>query len=186
MLTGKRRTSEIRGGGPNYATHPRRRIQVKPQPLVWLDEKPVTNITRLLAVQRGVDSEQLNLVTGISGALLVAAVVHKTELYSSVPGPHGLPGGYPVRLHEGTLQLVLPRGLSLEDAIKINRQLGRGDGVDVHNGMVRFTEHARAALGQHAPDLVDGFPVTALQEARAVLENVRRRLRLSDDPNVTN
>jgi len=50
----------------------------------------------------------------------IAAIVNNTREFAHSPGPIGLPGGYPVRIGVGGVELVLPEGLTLEKAIEIN------------------------------------------------------------------
>ncbi|MFB7274201.1 hypothetical protein [Streptomyces sp. NPDC056244] len=143
----------------------------------WLDGEPVTEVSRLLKRQRSTDREQLNLVTGHTAALLIASLAHGPALHTSVPGPHGLPGGYPVATDEGTLRLALPPGITERDAIDWNQRVGARDGVIVRDGRVSFTGPAMTAVAAHAPGLAKPFPATAIDEARAELKAVRDRLR---------
>jgi hypothetical protein len=64
------------------------------------------------------------------------------------PGPNGLPGGYPVRFVGLRPEIVLPTGLSLEDAIKINEAGQRADGIESigADGTVRFTAREMAVM----------------------------------------
>jgi len=49
---------------------------------------------------------------------------------SHSPGPKGLPGGYPVRLNAEGPEVVLPEDLTLEEAVKINEEMAKYDGVE--------------------------------------------------------
>ncbi|WP_189866922.1 potassium transporter TrkA [Streptomyces poonensis] len=143
----------------------------------WLDGAPLPDVTALLTRQRTTDRERLNLVTGHTAALLIAALAHGHTLYTSLPGPHGLPGGYPVTARDGTLTLDLPPLLTEQEATEWNQRVGTGDGVTVHDGRVRFTGPAQAAVTAYAPALAEGFAATALDEAQTELKTVRDRLR---------
>jgi hypothetical protein len=76
-------------------------------------------------------------------------------------GPKGLPGGYPVRLsYEKGAEVILPEGVTLEEAIRVNEECGRvGDGIDEikSDGTVVFTEKAvkiyREVLGYECKEL---------------------------------
>ncbi|MER5432305.1 hypothetical protein [Streptomyces sp. NPDC002588] len=145
---------------------------------VWLDDTQVSDPARYLARMRATRREQLNLVTGQTAARLITALLHGIDLDTSVPGPWGLPGGYPVRVRDGRLELALPADLDQGAATAWNRRVGARDGVDVVDGTVRFTERVRDLLrlaGAH--ELVDGFPVRELDTARARLAVLRTRLR---------
>ena len=52
------------------------------------------------------------------------------EIHMSIPGPNGLPGGYPTRLSAKGAEVVLPEEITLEEAIKINEEGARWDGIE--------------------------------------------------------
>jgi hypothetical protein len=52
------------------------------------------------------------------------------ELRMSVPGPNGLPGAYPCRLSAEGAEVVLPDDLTLQDAVRINQDGARFDGIE--------------------------------------------------------
>jgi hypothetical protein len=62
------------------------------------------------------------------------------------PGPNGLPGGYPVQGGKQSLEVVLPQGLTLEEAIHINQEGQRLDGIERidDDGTVYFAERNMA------------------------------------------
>lgn len=64
------------------------------------------------------------------------------------PAPDGLPGGYPVRVHRGGGTLDLPDGLGQDEAIRINEECQRSDGIDRidDDGTVHFTEPEMAVM----------------------------------------
>jgi hypothetical protein len=64
------------------------------------------------------------------------------------PAPSGLPGGYPVRVDGKGGQVVLPPELTLEQAIRINEEGQRYDGIDKidQDGTVHFTENASTII----------------------------------------
>jgi hypothetical protein len=72
------------------------------------------------------------------------ALVFDTGIVTHSPGPNGLPGGYPVRLSATGAQVVLPEELTLEEAIGINEEAQRYDGVEriEDDGTVVFTDYA--------------------------------------------
>ena len=95
-----------------------------------------------------------------------------------VPGPAGLPGGYPVALCNGTLALDLPRGLTREAAIAWNAAFEQNDGVVVSpEGRVRYTGRVEAALRAVSPDVAAGFMMHDFAAADQALSELRDRLR---------
>jgi len=74
----------------------------------------------------------------------ILAIINNTGELTHAPGPNGLPGGYPVRLSAKGAEVVLPEELSLEEAIKINEEAQKFDGIQEikNDGTVVFTEKA--------------------------------------------
>jgi hypothetical protein len=97
----------------------------------------------------------------------------------SVPAPLGLPGGFPVRIAGGTVELDLPVGQPLDEAVRFNELMGRGDGIEsiAGDGTVTVTAEAVAALADVAPWLAEPLaPDEATERAgrlRALLDGTR-------------
>jgi len=74
----------------------------------------------------------------------ILAILNDTGELTHAPGPNGLPGGYPVRLSAKGAEVVLPEELSLEEAIRINEEAQKFDGIEEikNDGTVVFTEKA--------------------------------------------
>lgn len=53
----------------------------------------------------------------------------KKKVFESVVAPNGLPGAYPARMSAKGAEVVLP-GISLDEAIEINKQGGKIDGIE--------------------------------------------------------
>ncbi|MGW7531352.1 hypothetical protein [Amycolatopsis sp. NPDC054798] len=143
--------------------------------LAWLDDEQLTDVTARLAKVRAVDRRELNAVTGHAAALLVESLLTGADLRTSVPGPLGLPGGYPVRIRGGSLTLDLP--IAEDVAVQRNQRAGHRDGVVVDGSRVVFGEAAREALLPYLPEVAAGFPVQDTAEVCARLLEVRDRLR---------
>jgi hypothetical protein len=82
----------------------------------------------------------INFFNAISAARLLENLFADHEIITHVPGPSGLPGGYPVRVGMGRVLLALPYGVSRADAIAINQMGQRQDGIHaIHaDGSVTF------------------------------------------------
>lgn len=78
----------------------------------------------------------------------IMAVLNDTNELSHSPGPNGLPGGYPVRINAKGAEVELPSDLSIQDALKINIDGLKLEGVDRVNpdGTVVFTEEGYNAM----------------------------------------
>ena len=74
----------------------------------------------------------------------IMAILNDTNEYTHAPGPVGLPGGYPVRLSAKGVEVVLPEGITLEEAIKINLEGLKREGVEElkADGTIVVTEEA--------------------------------------------
>lgn len=148
-----------------------------PEALLWRDGQPVPEVGRLLRPVRTVDRAVLNQVTGDTAARTVAAMLSGDPLDTHLPGVLGLPGGYPVRLHQRSVQLRLPDGLGVDEAIALNQAWSRHDGAVVSGGRVILGEPAAIALGAHLPHLTGGFPVADTAQVCTDLLDLRERLR---------
>ena len=90
----------------------------------------------------------LQLLTAASAMTVFEAIVYDTGAIMHAPGPNGLPGGYPVRVYQKGIEVVLPDGFSLEQAILVNEGGQRLDGIDYidQDGTVYFTEENMSIL----------------------------------------
>ena len=96
------------------------------------------------------------------------------------PGPCGLPGGYPVRFSGGAVEVVLPEDISLDDAVRINQDAGKGDGVDSirDDGTVVLTEKAHSIMQEELGFSVREYePWECEEHARALLDCFWRLVR---------
>ncbi len=94
------------------------------------------------------EHEYTQLATAASAVGLLDMLTVGTPSVMHVPGPDGLPGGYPVRMSERGLEIVLPQGFTREEAIRINQEGQRLDGVERidDDGTVHFVERNMAIL----------------------------------------
>ncbi|SDL05920.1 hypothetical protein SAMN05421874_11523 [Nonomuraea maritima] len=145
--------------------------------LAWHGDRPLTRVSTLLAAQRAAGRAELNHVTGLTAARLLSGLLSGAEIDTNLPGPLGLPGGYPVRLSPGRLDLRLPPGVDRAEAVAFNQRAALRDGVVVDGGRVTFGPAAQEQLARPAPELADGFPVADLAPAGEVLGRLRERLR---------
>ena len=147
--------------------------------LAWLDGDLVPNVTDLLARQRATPRPELNHITGYTAALLVQDLLTGAEVRTNVPGPLGLPGGYPVLLRDGTIALDLPAGLDTASAVAWNQRAALADGGSVDGDRVTFAPHTAEALEPHLPDLAAGFQVGEITAVLDRIVELRNRLRTS-------
>ncbi len=88
------------------------------------------------------------ILTASSAAAITLAVTDDTGELMHAPAPSGLPGGYPVRVDRNGGSVVLPKGLTLEEAIRINEEGQRYDGIDRidEEGTVHYVEKSVAIM----------------------------------------
>lgn len=101
-------------------------------------------------------SQELNALSAAHGLELICALLPGGgALATSAPGPHGLPGGWPVRIAGGRVELDLPPTLSHDDALRDARAAAADDGVAgiTADGTVHFTDAAQRAVASFAPAL---------------------------------
>ncbi|WBB78056.1 potassium transporter TrkA [Micromonospora sp. WMMD882] len=145
--------------------------------LAWTDDGPVADVTGGLSGQRSCRRAELNAVTGHTAALLLRDWRPGAVVRTNLPGPNGLPGGYPVRVTDDGIALDLPPGWDRARAVDWNVRAGAREGVRVDGDRVRFTGSAVEALRGYVPDLAEGFAVTELESVAARLLDLRDGLR---------
>jgi hypothetical protein len=88
------------------------------------------------------------ILTASSAAGITMAIAEDTGDFMHAPAPAGLPGGYPVRVNRQGGKVVLPADITLEEAIRINEEGQRCDGID------RIDEEGTAYYAEFAADIV--------------------------------
>jgi hypothetical protein len=87
-------------------------------------------------------SIQAHPVVASSVCRIMMGILFDTKQLGHAPGPNGLPGGYPIRLSAGGVEVFLPEGLTLEEAVRINNEAQVFEGVESieEDGTVILTE----------------------------------------------
>lgn len=83
-----------------------------------------------------------HFIVAASAVKNILAVLNDSGIITHSPGPGGLPGGYPVRLCRDSAEVILPEEITLEDAIRINEQAQKFDGIEriENDGTIVFTK----------------------------------------------
>ena len=155
-------------------------IRSGPAPRVWIGEQEVADP---FADFRGVKltAEPVIDISGAAGVPLLLALAAGQDWRGHAPGPNGLPGGYPVALRAGILDLDLPKALTREDAIAWNARFDRNAGLVVDAaGHARYTGPVADLMRAADPELGAGFNVHDMDRAYAAM--VRLRARLQAEP----
>jgi len=114
--------------------------------------------------------------TAASAVRTVRALLSEIPVLLHVPGPMGLPGGYPVYLSSEGVEVTLPEGVAMDEAIRVNREAAQDDGIASidADGRVRLTpfcqEAVRAIFGidcnEWGPTVDDWIDTTERLQAR--------------------
>lgn len=143
----------------------------------WVDGKPYENVSSLLASQRASTGLEVNKVIGCTGAVLLRDIIDGRSVETHVPGPFGLPGGYPVRIAGTHLDLNLPADLSEAKAISWNEKIAVADGVRIlSDGYVEFGEKQKTAFKQYLPQISNGFHASEIEKVAQSMLDLRARL----------
>jgi len=116
---------------------------------ILVKDKDVTksfNLDKLLvdAVKLYPPGMEFTTVSASSGIKNVMAILKDKGILTHVPGPNGLPGGYPVYLDGSGAKVTLPDDLALADAVKINEEAQKYDAIEKieEDGTVVFADYA--------------------------------------------
>jgi hypothetical protein len=95
----------------------------------------------------------------------IMAILNDSHLITHAPGPRGLEGGYPVRLSRQGAEVVLPAGMTLQEARELMLDAQQYDGIQEikDNGDVLLTDEAYETFKEmfgvdcHAVTIDDSF-----------------------------
>jgi hypothetical protein len=88
------------------------------------------------------------ILTASSAAGITLAMSNDSGDFMHAPAPNGLPGGYPVKVDKNGGRVILPKGLTMEEAIRINEEGQRYDGIDKidEDGTVHYADKTMAVM----------------------------------------
>jgi len=115
------------------------------------------------------------LAAGSLCKVLLAVMTDSGER-SHIPGPNGLPGGYPAVLSASGANVMLPANLPLAEAVAINEAGQRSEGIESirTDGSVLFTEQAKRVLRDRLGLSLDGY---APQQSREIATRIDEGLK---------
>ncbi len=99
-----------------------------------------------------------NIITAAAALPVILALLPGAEpIRFSVPAPKALPGGYPVVIRDGYVELDLPENADLQEAVDFQWQIARHDGVEkvTEEGTVLFSDKAKQAVESIDPHLCE-------------------------------
>jgi hypothetical protein len=125
-------------------------------PRVFLDDAGTPADDLVYRGQPLASSQDLNVLTCAHGLDVIRALLPGGgPLATSAPGPNGLPGGWPVQIAHGRVELDLPQALPYEVALRACEAAAAGDGIAriAEDGTVYFSEAAQRAVAPLHPEL---------------------------------
>jgi hypothetical protein len=145
-----------------------------PTPLVYLNGKrlPPEQLLFNAGLQGGPAMNHLAASTIVP--ILRGFTERDGAVETHAPGIFGLPGGYPVRFVGGTLELRLPEGLRLEEAVSFNGVAAKGEGIEciAEDGAVFYTEHAQQSVAEFFPELAEPLRTQDVENRVQILQTV--------------
>ncbi len=148
-----------------------------PTPRVWLDGQEIADV--FAAFTDVTLSPQVAFdISGATGVPLMIALALGQAWRGHVPGPLGLPGGYPVQIDaQGRISLDLPAGISADDAARWNNAFEERSGLTVSaDGQARYHGRLRELIEAHDPQLAQGFHCANVENVAQRLAALRDRL----------
>lgn len=148
---------------------------------IWVEGNPI-DITKLQLVhRRSTPLDQRGIVAAGIVSVLSAMQGGSPNTFS-MPGPLGLPGGYPIALTDGHLEFRMPSGIDMSEAVALNMVGLAADGIKrIDAGRVEFTEKTAGVLHSE-PEMhcyAEGFQVEELHESAIALCKLRERMFVS-------
>ena len=145
-------------------------------PRVWIDNQEITNVFDYFHNVK-LTPEPVIDISGATGVPLILALSQGHDWSGHLPGPNGLPGGYPVRLKNTKIELDLPAGMSPDEAIQWNRQYELENGLIVdQQKRVHFTGLLQSSFKDNGLDFSDGFSISDIDSVYLKIDQLRKRL----------
>jgi hypothetical protein len=144
--------------------------------------KPEELFRDLITYARRPGSVKAHPVVAASAVKIIRGLLQDTRELGHAPGPSGLPGGYPILLSSSGVEVVLPQGVTLEEAVRINEQAQKFDGIEEiqKDGTVVITDHSAQIMKKVIGLDCKVLKISQMEEkAREMDERFRRYARKS-------
>jgi len=176
---GLREPGRIRMLAPYQTITPWRRpakVRTGPAARVWIDDEEVVDIFATFASVK-ITPEPAIEISGANGVPLMLAMAAGHDWRGHVPGPNGLPGGYPVAFRNGALDLDLPSPINRAEAIAWNAWFEEENGIAVGpDGVVSYMGALYERLREASAQLAEGFHVSEIEDVHKAMIDLRARL----------
>ncbi|WDE09269.1 hypothetical protein SG34_031385 [Thalassomonas viridans] len=145
-----------------------------PAPMAYLHNEAVPVQAALFAQPGIMLNRELNVLTAAHAVEVIGAMTGEDKtLCTSVPGPLGLAGGWPVRICNTAIDLDLPEQVSRAQISGYQEQLAVFDGVGKidDDGTIHFSDGCRDSLSRLSPGLSEPLaPLQSLQRLTKINE----------------
>lgn len=82
-----------------------------------------------------------NLMISSDIVKIIQSIMFNEGFFMHLPGPNGLIGGYPAKVFQEKIEIVLPSDITIDEAININTESLSHDGIEkIENGHIFFTD----------------------------------------------
>jgi len=122
-------------------------------PRIWVNGQEQMDLKQKIKDFKIPSDAVLNKITATTMLAFLKCLIYEREGYFNLPGPNGLPGGYPVYVSGGKISIDLPNGIQLADMITSNQQLGSREGVSVKDNKVYLDADVIEYLSETYPTL---------------------------------
>jgi hypothetical protein len=124
----------------------------------WLDEQSIHDVAVNWFRNVQLQSNMNDIAAAAAVPMLYALLGRGPASQGHSAGPLGLPGGYPVTVDEGKIELAVPEDITIAEARTLNATAGIADGLIVRDdGYVVLAESSREALTRFLSDDVSDF-----------------------------
>jgi hypothetical protein len=146
------------------------------RPRLWVGEPAVPQAEIPLPTAPLPLDRSINYLSAASALDIIAALLDSSPRRLHAPGPLGLPGGYPLQVGDGRVELDLPPQLTSQEAAAWLGACAGQEGIERidASGTVHFTEVTCRILHQISPELAQPLsPERAPERARQLLGHLR-------------
>jgi hypothetical protein len=144
-----------------------------PLPLVYEDGRKLGE--EEVFIHSGISpGKHFNYLTAVTAIPLVTSLLDdNVAVETHAPGVLGLPGGYPIRIKGGAIQLDLPQEVSLEQAVEFNNISARADGIEriEDDGTLIYREEAKRLAAPWCAELAEPLTPTNVEARFGVLKS---------------
>jgi len=118
----------------------------------------------------------VNYATNLSALPVIEALLPGGEdCQTTMPGPFGMFGGYPVKIAKQKMEMDLPSSVTLEEAIAFNEATMPGTGIERFDddGTVHYNDTAISAMADVDPRLTEPYnPLTDTDRTKILLDEM--------------